>query len=180
MNRFSSPDPRALDESSPADPVDPAAILTLATLRGITAPILDRGGDVRGWTVQGLVLNSDGINAKHGFGDGDCPDPILAMVCEWFNDDWVTIDSEVWHPVLFDLVRTRLLPAIGAPDLPVFMMEGYHHNPIRIDADPKDVSVPAGTVTVDWLDLFARVVAATPTRRILTDAEREAQEYGGF
>lgn len=175
--------PSGPPEPDPTDgdqPIDSAAIATLAALRGIEVPPVKFGNATAMVTRAGLVLDSADINAKYGFADGDCPDLILDMVRDWFNDDWVHIETDVWHPVLFELVRTRLLPAIGVPDLPVFMLEGYHHNPIRLDAHPSTVSVPAGTLTVDWMDVFARVVAAMPQRRILTDAEREAQEYGAF
>lgn len=160
---------------------DVAAIRTLAALRDITVPPVKFGNASASVTREGYVLDSADIGRKYGFADGDCPDLIGDMVRDWFNDDTVFVENSVWHPILFSMVTTRLLPAIGAPDLPVYMLDGYHHNPIRIDdTGLTDVTVPAGTVTVDWMDLFARVVAAMPDRRILSADEREEQEYGGF
>lgn len=150
-----------------------AAFITLAALRGITVPDMASTGAYDCDTPAGYVLYSADIGTKYGFSDGNCPAPVVEMVKDWFNDDWGFVSSDVSHPVLFDVVTTRLLPAVGAPDAPVYLMSTIH-NPIRLAAHPKDTHIPAGTVTVDWMDLFARVIAAMPERRILSDADRAA------
>lgn len=164
-----------MTESPPPEDPDSsdrlAAITTLAALRGITVPDIASTGAYDADTPAGYVLPSADIGTKYGFSDGNCPAPVADMVKDWFNDDWVFISSDVWHPVLFDVVTTRLLPAVGAPDLPVYLMSTIH-NPIRLS--DATYQVPAGTVTVDWMDLFARVVAAMPQRHILSDADRAA------
>lgn len=149
------------------------SIATMAALRDIAAPRVKFSSASPSVTNEGFVLHSEHIDTKWGFRDGDCPDFVSDMAWRWFNDESVYIENAVWHPILFHLVVTRLLPAVGATDAPVHMLDGYHHNPIRLTSPYK---IPQGEVTVPWIDLLALVVAAMPDQPILTDAERDARQ----
>lgn len=165
------------DGYTPANPADPAAIATLAALRGITVPPVKFSNASETVSTEGYVLRADHLDARWGFGDGDAPNIVQSMAQEWFNDDDVYVEQSVWHPILFHLVTTRLLPAIDATDAPVRLMS-THHNPIRF-TDPT-YKAPAGSVTVPWMDLLALVVVAMPDQRILSDEERSMGEFGSL
>ena len=74
-----------------------------------------------------LHLASVDLCSKWGFGDGDEPDWVMDF-CEANGRPFASVD---WHPILRDLVRRYLLPALAEHhDVEVYDIETIH-NPIR-------------------------------------------------
>ena len=103
--------------------------------------------------VTGLMLRSDGLLSKWGFGDGDLPDTVWDLI-DAHGIDYAALD---WHRVLTQLVRERLLPALDQR-VEVYEIDTIH-NPVRaatIDGEPvsDDViygRVPEPTLTPEYV-----------------------------
>lgn len=106
---------------------------------------------------HGLLLDSHSLGIKHGFNDGDTPDPVLHMARDYYNDPHFFVDSTAWHPTLMDLVQTYLLPSLGNPDTDLYTLSTCH-NPIR-STRPIPNTFPHGTVYVPWYHVLAHLVA---------------------
>jgi hypothetical protein len=109
-----------------------------------------------------LVLDSQSLCSKWGFGDGDDPD-WLWDYCQEFGLDLFTVD---WHVVLRRLVRAHLLPALAEHhEVEVYDID-TNHNPIRAGRiDGREVDDGAGAasappLTPDSVSVPGRVVVA--------------------
>jgi len=113
-----------------------------------------------------LTLVSACLLSRFGFNDGDYPEEVYDYL------DEVGADYPAhWGPVLVQLVREHLIPALSEHHCVEFYTVGTSHNPCRADidgvrfdhrADNYDVKLTPESVTVQWLDI-ARAVLATPS-----------------
>ena len=74
-----------------------------------------------------VTLFSSGLLSKHGFGDGDAPDEWL----DYCDDHGIDLPPAAWHPILRELVKQFLLPALTQKVTIVYI--GTSHNPVRAE-----------------------------------------------
>ncbi len=108
------------------------------------------------WNRDGVLLRSADLCTRYGFGDGDAPLPIEALVgCPypvWFD----------WCPILRSLIEDYLLPAI--PQAVTIWHAASAHNRYRArEVDGAEfehaevVLVKTVMVTVPWGEVLRRV-----------------------
>ena len=95
-----------------------------------------------------VILFSDGLLSKWGFGDGDAPDHFLDYCDE--HD----IPYPPWRPLLKRIVREYLLPALDQAVEVVTI--GTNHNPVRA------ATVDGRDVQGEWYDDGADRTRLTP------------------
>jgi hypothetical protein len=72
-----------------------------------------------------VTLFSSGLLSKWGFSDGDAPDEWL----DYCDDNGIDLPPAAWHPILRELVKQFLLPAL-AQEVTVTYGD-TSHNPVR-------------------------------------------------